>query len=202
MHARTLILTLALAAAAITSLATSARPTPRAAEPAGRALLVLTGHDAQIAAPLYTLARSQEILNKEWEQVMGDGGPRAAQGWPLVPDIDFDRCEALLIAGGPSTNTNGYRVVDVIEFDDAVIVRVEAYSFQTASFDGRDRGVPANPWALILIPNTPKTILIEENVQSLIGRDPIWEQRNAFPGRIGVGRPVPGTRQTAESPSR
>lgn len=163
----------------------------RAIKP-GRALLVLTGSASEIAEPRYELAASQEVFDSIWVEHMGDRIEKAAQGWTLPPQIDFERCEALFIFDGAVRNSNGFRVMDVIEEADAVTVRVDSISYQTASFDGRDAGVAVKPWALVLLPATEKTILIEENVQNLKAGEPQWKQRAAFPGLIGVGRPVPG----------
>lgn len=161
----------------------------------GRALFVMTGSESEIATPRHHLAASQEVFDELWVEHMGDRVQRAAQGSPMPPRIDFDACEAILIFAGDGFNSNGFRVADVINEPDAVTVRVERISYQTASFDGPDRGDPARPWAMLLLPATDRTIILEENVQGLIGGEAIWQQRAAFPGLIGVGRPVPGTAQ-------
>ena len=126
---------------------------------------------------------------------MGERVTRAAQGWPMTPQVDFEACDALFVFGGDRVNCNGYRIMDVIEEDDAVTIRIERISYQTSSFNGEDKGDAARPWAMMVLPHTDKTILLEENVQGLIGEPPKWKQRAAFPGLIGVGRPVGGTRQ-------
>lgn len=163
----------------------------------GKAQLVITGPTSDIEAPLYRLASSQAVFDELWTQHMGDRVTRAAQGWPLTPTIDFEACEALFVFGGDRTNSNGYRVMDVIDEKDAVTVRFEDISFQTSSLDGEDSGVAARPWAMILIPATDRTIFLEDNVQGLIGAEPKWKRRAAFPGVIGVGRSVGGTQQKA-----
>lgn len=194
------VIALAAAAIAASSLAIAAggRAQPNAADRAqpGRALLVLTGPDGGAQQPVWTIARSQEVLREAWIEVRGEGVATAAQGWPLVPQVDFDRCEAILIARGPSHNANGYRVIEVTEDEGSVTVRVARDAFQTAGMGPGGGRVASNPWALILIPRTDKTIFLHENTQNLIGGEPIWTERAAFPGLIGVGTPVPGTRQT------
>lgn len=158
-------------------------------------LMVMTGHESDVAEARYRLAASQEVFDEVWVGHMGDRVTRAAQGWPMPPRIDFEACEAIFIFGGASTNTNGYRVMETIEAADAVTIRFEDISFQTSSLDGADAGVRARPWAMLLIEKTDKTVVLEQNVQGLIGGDPIWKERASFPGRIGVGRPVGGAAQ-------
>lgn len=189
---RSIVAVLAIAAGALGAAGWTVRA--EAPKP-GSPLLVMTGSMSEVRQPRYDLAASQEVFDKLWVEHMGDRVEKAAQGWPLPPQIDFARCEALFIFDGDSMNSNGFRVMDVIEDPDAVIVRVEDYSYQTASFDGRDSGQKVTPWALVVIPATDKTIIIEENVQNLKAGEPQWKQRAAFPGVNGVGRPVPGTGQ-------
>ena len=112
-----------------------------------------------MAEARYRLAASQEVFDEVWIGHMGDRVTRAAQGWPMPPRVDFDACEAIFIFGGDSTNTNGYRVVETVEVADAVTIRFEDISFQTSSLDGKDSGVPARPWAMLLIEKTDKTVV-------------------------------------------
>jgi hypothetical protein len=49
-------------------------------------------------------------------------------------------------------------------------------SYQTAG--GIDGGrVPVTPYAFVVIPNSAKLVLIEENVQSLKEKPPVWSER-------------------------
>jgi len=163
---------------------------PEAREP-GRALMVMTGRSSEVATEKFGFATSQELFDAAWLEHMGEGVEKAAQGWPMPPQVDFRACAAVFIFGGDRVNTNGYRVEDIIEVEDAVTIRYDAITFQTASFgDEPDEGVKARPWGMVLIPATEKTVFLEENVQGLIGGDPIWKQRVMFPGAKGVGRPM------------
>ncbi|MCB9846512.1 MAG: hypothetical protein H6811_11070 [Phycisphaeraceae bacterium] len=114
----------------------------------------------------------------------------------MTPQIDFEACEAVLVFGGDGFNANGFRVVEMSAEPDAVTVRIERISYQTASFDGPDPGDPVRPWAMILLPATDRAIVLEENTQGVIGGEPIWTCRAAFPGVVGIGRPVEGARQS------
>ncbi len=159
-------------------------------------LVTLTGRTSDFETAQYRLVRSQEVFDEIWIAHEGDRVNRAAQGWPMTPQISFADCDVLLLFGGERTNCNGYRVEEILEEDDAVTVRIDLITYQTASFDGPDLGDSARPWALVVLPATKKTIFLEENVQGIIGDPPIWKQRAVFPGPIGIGRPVGGASQT------
>jgi hypothetical protein len=176
----------------VAGLAATAADRPGAGDDAGRPLLVLSGPQAAAEEPGVWLCSSQEVLGETWQAMM----PEGALPDPTnvgVPVVDFDTCEAILIAGGAGRNASGYRVVEVLEDDGAVTVRIQRASYQTAGPGGG--GVDVSPWALVLIPRTDKTIVVEEDTHRLKDEPPNWVERAAFPGLIGVGRPVEGTRQ-------
>ncbi len=172
------------------------QPAQGAALEPSRALLVLTGHDSQVTKAQFRPAASQKVFDELWLMHKGDSVTKAAQGWPMIPQIDFNACYAIFIFGGDTANTNGYRVRDVITEVDAITVRYETDSYQTSSFNGIDHGNAVRPWGLILIP-APKgrTVILEQNVQGMRDTEPKWKQRVTFPGRIGIGRTIGGTSQ-------
>lgn len=150
-------------------------------------VMVMTGPTSDIGASRYESARSQEAFDALWVEHMGDRVTRAAQGWPMTPTIDFARYEAVFMFGGEATNSNGFRIVEMFDRPDEVLVRFEDISFQTASFDGEDAGVASRPWAMVLIERTEKRIILEQDVRSLIEGDPIWKRRAVFPARRAQG---------------
>jgi hypothetical protein len=160
-----------------------------------RPLLTMTGRTSEIDEPMYRLAASQAVFDDLWVRHLGERVPRAAQGWPMTPQIDFDRVSAILIFGGDRINCNGYRIMEISEEPDALTIRFERISYQTVAMEPEHRGDAVRPWAMLVIPRTERTVFLEENVQAIIGHPPEWRQRAVFPGRIGVGRPVDGTEQ-------
>ncbi|MCA9310295.1 MAG: hypothetical protein KDA21_03765 [Phycisphaerales bacterium] len=186
----------AAAAVLLFHVGSDARP-PQQAERAERPVMVMTGPNSEIQTLRYRLARSQEVFDELWKEHMGERIDRAAQGWPLTPTVDWDGYSALLIFGGQHVNSNGYHVIEVIEEADAQVVRVRRATYQTMAMgDGEiDHGNPVHPWAMVLLPATRKTVVLEEDAQSMLGRPPVWKERAAFPGEIGQGRVVPGTGQ-------
>ena len=189
------------ALATLTALGITPRSQPSQDATRGHVLITLTGTTSAIETPKYLLAASQEVLQTHWSEHLGTPAEHPHEAWDQTPRLDFDLCQAILIFTGDRANSTGVRVLAVIEEPDAITIRFEHKSYQSISIGPRQQGdsqVPENstrPWAMLVIPSTDKTIYLQQNVQGRIGGEPIWKQRAVFPGLIGVGRPVPGTRQ-------
>ena len=166
------------------------------------AILTMTGSDSGVTRTQYRLAGSQEIFDQLWLEHLGDNPPLDALGHVQTPQIDFETVSAIFIFGGDRVNTSGYTIDAVEHEDDAITIRYSANSFQTAAIQGQDAGKPTRPWALVLIARTGKTVYLMEKDLSMQISTQGWTQRAVFPGRIGIGRTVEGTRQTGEAPSR
>jgi len=195
----------ALAIVAFVSQPTAAVPQPSTDAPTterGLPILTMTGSDSGVTRTQYRLAGSQEVFDQLWLAHLGDTPPRDVLGHIQSPQIDFDSVNAIFIFGGDRLNTSGYTINTVEHEDDAITIRYSANSFQTATIQGQDPGEPTRPWALVLIPATGKTVYLMEQNLSKRTKVPSWTQRAVFPGRIGIGRPVEGTRQTGPAPSR
>ena len=90
-------------------------------------------------------------------------------------EVDLARCEVVALFRGDSINSCGLRVGSVTEDGDTVVVRFDDISFQTMSSGGKDGGDRVVPYAFIILPKSEKTIVLEENVQSIIGGPPQWK---------------------------
>ncbi len=174
---------------------------PLATPTSGRAILTMTGPDSAVTKPSYRLAASQEIFDQLWLEHLGDDPPREALGQVQSPQIDFETVVAIFIFGGNSIRTTGYLINEVIYEDDAITVRFECDQCQPVLYCGSYPGDETTPWALVLIPATGKTVFLEEKITALPDQPMVaWKQQAVFPGRIGIGRTVGGTRQTGETP--
>lgn len=97
-----------------------------------------------------------------------------------VPDVDFTRCMVVAICQGERWNSAGVRVVSVSEDDERVLVRFDDRSYQTAG-EGPDGGrVAATAFGLFVLPRSAKAVVLEEDVQNLIGQPPRWKERARF----------------------
>ncbi|MDF1838283.1 MAG: hypothetical protein P1V35_10470, partial [Planctomycetota bacterium] len=107
--------------------------------------------------------------------------------------------QALFVFGGDRHNCNGYRLEEIVEEPGLTRVRIDLITYQSDL--GSSKAAPRflNPWALMVLPASPKTLVLEENKQSLKNNPAKWKPLATFPGRKGVGAPVQGTHQTQSS---
>lgn len=75
-------------------------------------------------------------------------------------------------------NSAGLTAVSATETGGRVTFRYDDKSYQTGGPDGGGERVAA--WGFFILPRSSKTLLVEENVQRLTGRDPDWKERARF----------------------
>ncbi|MBX3358081.1 MAG: hypothetical protein KF745_06610 [Phycisphaeraceae bacterium] len=157
-------------------------PAPAPAEP-HPALVSLCGPDSAITeGPAYHRIVDADAWKALYLKHLGDRAANAPAPWLLPPDVDFSRCMVLAIFRGRSTNCNGEFLVSLDDRPDDLLIRFDSHTFQTASFTGEpDRGVPSTPYGIFILPRSDKPIVLEENVQGLIGHPPVWKQQYRFP---------------------
>jgi hypothetical protein len=155
-----------------------------AADPAqrgavGSPLAVLTGNDSHVQKHAFLRITSPADWKKTWLDHLGikeDTIHRPAM------EVDFTRCEVVTVFEGASVNSCGLRVDSVAETNDAIVVRFDDISYQTLSFGNEDKGDPVSPYAFVVLPKAnSKSIVLEENVQSIIGRPPEWKEVARLP---------------------
>lgn len=115
-----------------------------------------------------------------WETVWaGHVGAEAATiaGLSTAPGVDFDRYEVIAFFRGPARNIRGERVVSIEEAEDGRRLRFDSSTYQTASMSGEDGGVQVAPFGLWIIDRADGLVVVEENVQNLIGGEPVWRER-------------------------
>ena len=113
-----------------------------------------------------------------------------------VPIVNFERCMVIAIFQGDSVNSAGVYVYSVEENDERILVRYDDRSYQTSGGfregnplvdgvpdpdklgDGGGRRVRA--WGMFVLPVSSKAVVLEENVQGIIGQPPEWEERHRF----------------------
>jgi hypothetical protein len=92
-----------------------------------------------------------------------------------VPEIDFDRCMVVCVFQGKKWNSAGVIAVSVREERECIRIRFDDKSYQTMGPDGG--GDRVTPFGLFLLPASSKRIVLEENVQALMNREPRWKER-------------------------
>ncbi len=153
-----------------------------------RVLFTMTGRTSDVVEPRYELATTQEAFDKVWTEHMGERVERAGQGWAMPPRADFESTAVVFIFGGRSFNSNGFTIEGVSGDRDAASIRFDAITYQTAAAFGEvDHGDSVTPWLMAVIERPTGGVVLEENVQGLIGGDPIWRERAKF---SPVGEPA------------
>jgi hypothetical protein len=113
------------------------------------------------------------------------GRPAALEGdAQFIPALDFDRYMVIAIATGASWNSDGIQFVSAEENADRILFRFDHWSYQTAGPDGG--GVRVAPFGFFVLPRSAKPIVVEENVQGLIGHPPKWKERARFDALAGA----------------
>ena len=141
-----------------------------------RPLIVLAGADSKVDKPAYYRVSSEEAWQRIWLSHLGKTeADRFREHMPIV-QIDFKKCMVIAIFKGAASNSRGLNIISTDEHEDTVYLRFDDMSYQTDG--GLDGGrVPVTPYAFVVIPNSAKLVLIEENIQSLKEKPPVWNER-------------------------
>lgn len=162
----------------------------------GSAFLIAAGDPpAKEVGPLVELSgsfskvqkRRAEVIGDEkrwesvWKEHMGDKLEKTAHGFDVIPYIDFSRCMVVAMFSGTSKNGAGWHVVSSQTRDGNTLIRYDQVGFQTASFSGEDKGVDTSAYGFATLERSSLPLILEENTQGLIGREPIWTERQRLP---------------------
>lgn len=139
-----------------------------------------TGAWSEIRTPTYARPVSETAFERLWfRHAPLKTGRR--QGVPYVrqtsdpPEIDFGHATVVMVFGGDDVNTHGFYVAESDIDSSRIRIRIVQRAYQSGGPDGGAH--PARPWALFVFPATSLPIVIEEDVQSWLGRPPIWKER-------------------------
>jgi len=180
MRTRPLVLLLPIAALAATSFVLQARGDPPASSQP--ALVALAGAHSRIDAREIVRVTDPDAWTALWLRHRGADPSRysAYYNEAEVPAIDFGRCMVLAVFQGSSTNSAGVDLVEVEEDDAHIVARYDDRSYQTAGTDGSGGAQAVTAWGLFVLPRSNKPLVVEENVQGLIGHPPQWKRRAEF----------------------
>lgn len=144
----------------------------------------LVGHDSKIAEPRFVLIKDEEAWINLWSEHLGVAASHTPPTRHVVPKVDFARYIVVGSFHGAGTNTDGEVVQSVLVGDDAVRIRFESSSFQSAGLGpGGDPGVKTTSFGLWVIEKTDKPIVIEQPGPRLKA-DPVnWVEAKRFEAR-------------------
>jgi len=126
----------------------------------------LKGADSGIERVSYLRIRSDSQWELVWKRHHSN-----KKGTPARPKLDFQRVEVVAIFLGSGFNSKGVSA-EVQELPESLRVRFDSDSYQTMG-----QGVRCTPFGMFAVPRTDLPLLLEENVQGLIGKPPIWRFR-------------------------
>jgi len=171
---------------ALLSLSTAAavvqdpKPQPKQlAKPA----VTFRGEHSAIAKKRYVKITDDQAWAKLWGEHIGKP-VRREYGYfynPLnVPVIDFKNNMVVAIFQGATWNTAGVTVKQLLDGDELTL-RFDDHGYQTTVIEMGDGDTPkqekSKPFGMFVLPKTDKAIVLEENVQSRIGKPPKWQAR-------------------------
>jgi hypothetical protein len=154
-------------------------PPQQAAQRPLRPVVAITGAKSAIEKPACHRLRSAQELARIWLQHLGKEPPAGEYGFyyneAAVPEVDFEAFEVVAIFGGSGWNSAGFLVESIGDEKGARTIRFDDKSYQTEGPDGGGKRV--SPFGFFVLPRTELPIVLQQNVQSLIGEPPQWQER-------------------------
>jgi len=144
--------------------------------------VVITGADSQVSERGYHRATTMDGWTQIWLKHKGHepGGQYDLIFNPAgVPLVDFDRFMVIGVFQGGGWNSAGLWAVSISEQPDRIVFRFDDHSYQTAGPNGGGKHVTV--YGFFVTPRSAKPVVLEENVQRLIGKPPVWKERITFP---------------------
>jgi hypothetical protein len=160
---------------------------PRKVKP----VVVWTGTDSKQAKDSFSRCCSPADWLAIWKAHSGREGNAERVGYP---EVDFDSYMVIAVF----QKTSRLRLVEVVEEKECVRVRSQPWGnqiafiptnvngFEVKVFDlGRglidlEKPYPLS-FAFVVLPKGNKAVILEEDVQDLIGKSPVWKERARFP---------------------
>lgn len=135
------------------------------------------GSDSKVNTGRIELITDETRWEAVWKEHRGDRVEKNANGLEIWPQVDFGTQCVLAVFDGKGKNSNGFFPVGIEELGTHVRLRYDEGGFQTASFNGPDQGVATTSYGFMVFQRPAKVLVLEENVQSLIGGEPVWRER-------------------------
>jgi hypothetical protein len=161
-----------------------AAPAEESAQEPLKPCVVITGANSHITERRYCRITSADDWAQVWQEHRGEKptGQYDLYYDPLtLPSIDFDRYMVIAIFQGNGWNSAGLRFISISEENGRMIFRFRDKRYQTGG-SGADGGrKKATAYGFFVVPRSTKPIVLEEDMQNLIGEPPIWKERITFP---------------------
>jgi hypothetical protein len=158
---------------------------PRKVKP----VVVWTGTASQQTKDSFDRCCSQKDWQVTWKAHSGRKGDAED---PTCPQVDFDSYMVIAIF----RKTSRIRISDIVEEKECVRLRYQPWGNQVIFVPDHDtravkivelgRGEidPDKPYllslAFVVLPRDHKAVILEEDVQGIIGKPPLWKERARF----------------------
>lgn len=146
-----------------------------AAEDNARPYVTLTGTNSQVKERSYRRAASEDEWIKIWQRHKGEKESKDYDLFynPLgLPSIDFEKCMVIAVFQGSGWNSAGLKAVAILEKKDRIVLRFQNKWYQTGP-----HAKQVTVYGFFVLPRSSKTVVLEENVQNIIGGKPVWKER-------------------------
>jgi len=148
--------------------------------------VTLSGIDSAVQERSYFRIMSQNDWIMVWKKYKGF--PESAKLDLLrefhdLPIVDFEKCMVIAIFKGAGANSAGIFAVKVVEGNDHILLRFDDKSYQTIGQANK-----VNVYGFFILPVSTKNVILEENVQNLIGQPPVWKERAKFSTLVQEGK--------------
>ena len=140
-------------------------------------LVGIWGAQSAIHARSYLLIASAKSWTELYLRHLGKDAAKHSDYYNAegVPEIDFEQCMVVAVLQGDGMNSSGVRVESVTEEAERVLVRFDDRSYQTEGPGGGGQRVAA--YGFFVLPRSKKPLVLEEDVQSMLGKPPEWKER-------------------------
>jgi hypothetical protein len=138
----------------------------------------LWGANSKVKKKSYHLIGSPKEMDEVWSRHRGNTDFE----YNGRPEVDFDRCLVVAIFEGESANTAGIECKEVLDEAKSITFRFRNRCYQTAQ-----TARSASAYGFFVIPRTTKPIIIEEDIQHVLGRPPVWKERIRLDPKPGIG---------------
>ena len=172
---------LAVAAVCLANTGDLAVPEDNARQ-AARPCVTLTGADSHVKERSYFRITSEDEWVKIWQRHKGVNESKDYDLFynPLgLPNIDFEKCMVIAVFQGSGWNNAGLTAVAVLEGKDGIVLRFGNKGYQTGGPGGG--GKRTTVYGFFVLPQSSKTVVLEENVQNIRGQPPVWKERISLP---------------------
>jgi hypothetical protein len=151
---------------------------------ANKPLVTLAGADSRIEKSGYELITSKKDWTNLWLRHTGKPVEKEYDDFynPAgVPEINFEKCMVIAVFSGAIKNVAAVEAVTYTDAGEEIRLQFKRRAYQTGGPDGSAQR--ATPYGLFVVSRSAKPLILERDVQNIIGQPPDWKEVARFPKR-------------------